>query len=153
MKQFVKKAAVVMACVFTLSATYSFAAGTPATDKGNKEIKTSFKQDFAGAQLMSTEAHNEFTKVTFKLNEQVMTAFYATNGELLAVTRNIVSSQLPVNLLMNFKKHFDGYWVSDLFEMSKDSQSNYYLTLENADSRLTLRSNGDSWDVYSNVKK
>jgi hypothetical protein len=153
MKQFVKKAAVVLALMIALPATYSFAA--PATaDNGNKEITATFKHDFENAVLMSTETHDNFTKVVFKLNEQVMTAFYSNSGDLLAVTRNIVTSQLPVNLLMSFKKHYsDNYWVTDLFEMSQDAQSTYYISLENADSRLTLRSNGDSWEVYSNVKK
>ena len=151
MKQFVKKAAVVMACVFALSTSYSFAATSG--DEGNKEIKASFRHDFASAQLMSTETHDNFTKMVFTLNGQIMTAFYSTNGDLLAITRNIVSSQLPVNLLMSFKKHYGDYWVTDLFEMSQDAQSNYYLTLENANSRMTLRSNGDNWEVYSSVKK
>jgi hypothetical protein len=154
MKQFVKKAAVVMACVFALPAMYSFAAPSyKVAGNGNKEIKASFAHDFEHAVLMSTEAHDNFTKVVFKLNEQVMTAFYSNSGELLAVTRNIVSSQLPVSLMMSFRKHYADYWITDLFEMSQDAQSNYYLTLENVDARVTLRSNGDSWEVYSNVKK
>jgi len=37
----------------------------------------------------------------------------------MAVTRNIVSSQLPVSLLMNFKKHYSEFWITDLFEMSQ----------------------------------
>ena len=145
MNQFTKiAAAVVMACVFTL--------GVKAND-GTKEIKASFKHDFKNAQLMSTEEHDNFTKMVFTLNEQIMTAFYAADGELIAVTRNIVSSQLPVSLLMSFRKHYNEYWITDLFEMSQDAQSNYYLSLENADTKLTLRSNGDSWEVYSTVRK
>jgi len=154
MKQLVKKAALVLACVITLPAMNSFAAPVKSiTEDGNKEIKASFARDFQSAELMSTESRDTYSKVVFKLNQQVMTAFYSNNGELLAVTRNIVSSQLPVSLLMNFKKHYGEYWITDLFEMSQDQQSSYYLTLENSDSRMTLRSNGDNWEVYSNVKK
>ncbi len=148
MNQFVKRAAVMMACVLTLSTSYSYAAGGD-----NGEIKTAFRHDFESAQLISTETHDQFTKVEFALNGQIMTAFYSTSGSLLAVTRNLVTSQLPVNLLLNFKKHYGGYWVTDLFEMSQDAQSSYYLTLENTDTRITLRSNGDSWEVYSNGRK
>lgn len=149
MKQFVKKAAVMMACVLALGTSYSFAAG----NGDNKEIRNAFRHDFESAQLMSTEAHDNFTKVAFSMNGQIMTAFYSTGGELLAVTRNLTTSQLPVSLLMTFKKHYDGYWVTDLFEMSQNEHSSYYLTLENADSRMTLRSNGDSWEVFSTVRK
>ncbi|HEY4334479.1 MAG TPA: hypothetical protein VGM89_01240 [Puia sp.] len=154
MKQLVKKAALVLACVITLPAMNSFAApATSLNEGGNKEIKATFAHDFQNAELVSTENKETYTKVVFKLNQQVMTAFYSNNGELLAVTRNIVSSQLPVSLLMSFKKHYGEYWISDLFEMSQDQQSSYYLTLENSDTRMTLRSNGDNWEVYSNVKK
>ena len=152
MNQFIKTAALVMASVFTLSTTHSFAATTSANDE-NKEVKASFQRDFQNAHLVSTEVKDNFTKVIFTLNDQVMTAFYAANGSLLGVTRNIVSSQLPVNLLISFKKNYSAYWITDLFEMSQDSQSNYYLTLENAETKITLRSNGEDWDVYSNIKK
>jgi len=114
MNQFIKTAAVVMACVFTLSTTYSFAASTSGNDE-NKEVKASFQRDFQNAHLMSAEVKDNFTKVTFTLNDQVMTAFYAADGSLLGVTRNIVSSQLPVSLLMSFKKHYNEYWITDLF--------------------------------------
>ena len=155
MKQLFKKAALVMAIAFALPVSYSFAA-EPFTvaHGGNKEIKAVFARDFASATLMSTEAHDQYTKVEFRLNGQVMTAFYSPAGDLLAVSRNIVSSQLPMNLLMSFKKHYgDSYWVTDLFELNQDTQSSYYLTLESPDSRLTLRSNGDHWEVYSNQRK
>jgi hypothetical protein len=154
MNQLVKKAALIMAFVVTLPAMNSFAAPVHSTtNDGNKEIKASFAHDFQNAELMSTENRDSYTKVMFRLNQQVMTAFYSNSGELLAVTRNIVSSQLPVSLLMSCKKHYGDYWITDLFEVSQDEESTYYLTLENSDSRTTLRSNGDSWEVYSNVKK
>lgn len=154
MNQFIKKAAIVAACVFALPAMNSFAAPItkPAGD-GNKEIKASFAHDFRNAELMGTETNEKYTKVVFKMNDQVMTAFYSASGQLMAVTRNITSSQLPVSLLMNFKKHYSDCWISDLFEMSQDSESTYYLTVENSDVRTILRSNGDSWDVYSSIKK
>jgi hypothetical protein len=152
MKQSILNAALVLACVITLPAMNSFAAG-PVNGGGNKEIRASFAHDFQSAQLVSTEDRDTYTKVVFKLNQQVMTAFYSHNGDLMAVTRNLVSSQLPVSLLMSFKKHYSEYWITDLFEMSQDQQSSYYLTMENSDSRITLRSDGDEWEVYSTIKK
>jgi hypothetical protein len=82
-----------------------------------------------------------------------MFAFYGQNGQLLAVTRNIVSSQLPVSLLTNLKKHFNDYWITELFEFSGDDQNCYYISLENAEGKVTLRSNGTGWEVYSTTKK
>ncbi|HXO74648.1 MAG TPA: hypothetical protein VN824_05440 [Puia sp.] len=138
------------AAALTLATTFSFANNS---NGETGETKTSFRQDFRNAQLMSTEENNNFTKFTFTTNGVIMSAFYSTGGELLAVTRNIVSSQLPINLLTSLKKHYSNTWISDLFEFSRDNQASYYITLENADTKTTLRSNGDSWDVYSTTKK
>ena len=102
---------------------------------------------------MSTEENNNFTKFTFTTDGVIMSAFYSTGGELLAVTRNIVSSQLPINLLTSLKKHYSNTWITDLFELSGDNQDCYYITLENADSKVTLRSNGDNWELYTTTKK
>jgi hypothetical protein len=145
-----KRLTVLAALLLTLSTTYSFA--TPAND-GGIAIRTSFSRDFQNAQIVTTQDYNSFTKVTFTLNDEVMFAFYSTNGELLAVTRNIVSSQLPVNLLASLKKHYGANWITDLFEFSGDEQNCYYISLENADSKTTLRSNGNDWEVYSTTKK
>lgn len=145
-----KKAAFMMVLLLTLCTSYSFAKPT---DEVSKEIKVSFRKDFQNAQIMNTAVHNTFTEITFRMNDQVMFAFYSENGDLLAVTRNIVSSELPTNLVTSLKKHYNSYWITDLFEFNGDTQTCYYVSLENADTKITLRSNGDSWDVYSTTKK
>jgi len=144
------KRTIIVALFLTIATTYSFA--TP-TSNHNGEVKTSFHQDFKNAQLMSTEAYSNFTKLTFKMDGQVLCAFYSGNGELLAVTRNILSSQLPINLMLSLKKHYSEHWITDLFEFNGNEQTSYYVSLENADSKITLRSNGDNWEVYSTTKK
>jgi hypothetical protein len=145
-----KRLTVLAALLLTLCTTYSFA--TPAND-GSIVVRTSFSRDFQHAQIVNTQDYNSFTKVTFRLNDVVMFAFYSTNGELLAVTRNIVSSQLPVNLLASLKKHYGDKWITDLFEFSGNEQNCYYISLENADSKTTLRSSGNEWEVYATTKK
>jgi|SRR6187402_2928407 len=120
----------------------------------NGEIRTAFSKSFHNAQVLSAEKHEAFTKLTFKMNDAVMFAFYSNTGELLAVTRNIVSTQLPMNLLLSLKEEYKGYWITDLFEFNgNDSGTNYYATLENADVKITLRSNGDSWEIYTSAQK
>ncbi len=145
-----KKVAITMAMLLTLGASYSFAASP---DSINSDVRTSFRKDFHNARIISTEVRKNFTKLTFKMNDVVMFAYYSENGELLAVTRNIVSSQLPINLQMNLKNNYTGYWITELFELSGDNDSCYYVSLESADSKVTLRSNGDTWEVYSSSMK
>ncbi len=141
-----KKIALAVALLLTVGISSSFA--TP-TDGRTEVINASFRKDFKKAQLITIEVSKNYTKLTFKMNEMVMFAFYSDNGQLLAVTRNITSNQLPIQLLLKMKKDYANFWITDLFEFNGDGTSTYYMTMENADSSVTLRSNGsDSWEVY-----
>lgn len=138
---------------FALALLISIVSFAKPADAVKGEINTTFKKNFRNAQLLSTETHKAFTKLTFKMNNVVMFAFYNNSGELLAVTRNITSSQLPMNLLMSLKSDYSAYWITELFEFNGDGISCYYVSLESADAKVTLRSNGDSWEVYTNARK
>jgi hypothetical protein len=133
------------------SVSTTFAGTTTGVDD---KIVNSFKKDFASAQEVQWEKNSSFTKATFKLSGQVMFAYYSTEGNLLAISRNITSSQLPISLMTELKKNYRGYWISDLFEMVMSNETSYYITLENGDQKLVLKSHGGvSWDVYKKEKK
>jgi hypothetical protein len=120
----------------------------------NQRAVNAFKKDFASAQDVKWESSKDYVKATFKLNEQVMFAYYSQTGDLMGVTRNIVSSQLPINLLSSLKKTYNNYWISDLFEVSSATDSSFYVTLQSSDQKLVLKSNGISaWEVYKKEKK
>ena len=145
-----KKLAIAVALLLTVGVTSSFATPTDKTDV----IKASFRKDFKKAELMGIEANNSFNKLTFKMNDMVLYAFYTDNGELLAVTRNIKSSQLPIQLLLDLKRDYANYWITDLFEFNGDGTNSYYVTVENADTSITLRANSyDDWYIYSRKNK
>ena len=74
-----KKAAVTMALLLTLSASFAF-SGPNSINEVNSEIRTSFKKDFQNAQILSTESHKAFTKLTFKMDGLIMSAFYSEGG-------------------------------------------------------------------------
>jgi len=142
----------IIALFLTVGLSSSFA--TPSDDL-NEIVKTSFRKDFKSAELIGYEVGRQYTKVTFKMDEMVLFAFYADNGDLLAVTRNIRTNQLPIQLLLDLKKRFTGdYWVTDLFEITCDGQNNYYVTVENESTKTTMRSAGaNSWEIYEKTNK
>jgi len=120
----------------------------------NQLAVNSFHKEFVNARNIKWEQKVGYVKVEFTLNDQVLYAYYNNDGQLTAVVRNIVSDQLPISLLTTLKRDYTGFWISDLFEVAADDQTNYYVTLENADKKIVLRSNGiDSWDVYSKTRK
>jgi hypothetical protein len=137
--------------VLLTSISSAFANGK---EEVNERIIKSFEKEFAGAQHVEWTTTKDFVKVTFTLNEQVVYAFYEQNGNLLGVTRNIVSSQLPINLLTDLKKNHSAYWITDLFEMASNNENMYYVTLENGDQKLILKSSGTTgWEVYRKERK
>jgi len=123
-------------------------------DEVNSEAARSFKKDFASARNISWEKKQDYAKVTFSLNDQVLFAYYNNNGELQAVVRNITSDLLPINLLTDLKKDYSEYWISDLFEIASNDQTTYYITLESANKTIVLKSeSATDWTVYSKTKK
>jgi hypothetical protein len=140
----------VAAMLLTIGISSSFA-----TPKGGDDaVTTSFRKDFKKAELMSAETGKVYTKLTFKMNDMVMFAYYNTGGQLIAVVRNIKSNQLPIQLMLKARQTYADFWISDLFEMNADGSSCYYITLEDANNRVTLRSaDATNWEVYSKKTK
>ncbi|MBO9199967.1 MULTISPECIES: hypothetical protein [Niastella] len=137
--------------VLLTSISSAFANGK---EEVNERIIKSFEKEFAGAQNVQWLTTKDFVKVTFILNEQVVYAFYEQNGNLLGVTRNIVSGQLPISLLTDLKKNYSTHWITDLFEMASNHENVYYVTLENSDQKLVLKSNGTTgWEVFRKERK
>jgi hypothetical protein len=131
--------------------SYSFAGNGGGI---NPKAATSFKKDFANAREAKWETGKSFIKVTFKLNDEVVFAYYGENGDLMAISRNIVPSQLPILQLMELKKSYADYCISDLFKINSDIKKYYNITLENSDSRLILKSHGmGGWEIYRKETK
>lgn len=123
-------------------------------DPVNQLAVRSFKKDFSGASNIIWEQRETYTKATFSLHGQILYAYYTNNGDLQAVVRNIISDQLPINLLSSLKNSYGDYWISDLFEIASDDQTTYYVTLETGDKKIVLKSQGtEFWGEYQREKK
>jgi hypothetical protein len=125
-----------------------------------KEVEVStvvldaFKNEFAGAREVSWTVGSSYYKAAFIYNDQHVFAFYSTEGELIGMTRYISSLDLPISLQAGLKKSYSNYWISDLFEVSNADGTGYYITLENADSKIVLKSStGGNWSVYQKTTK
>jgi hypothetical protein len=139
-----------LALVLTVSTTFAF------TGEGvvNKRALNSFKSEFTGATDAAWTAGNNYYKVAFTMNDQKLFAFYNGDGDFIAVTRYISSFQLPISLQVSLKKSYNNYWISDLFELSAIDETGYYITIENAGTKLILKStDGSDWTVYQKSKK
>ena len=120
----------------------------------SETVIRSFQSSFKTATEVSWSVSDNYYKATFTLNGQHVAAFYNCDGQMIGMTRNISSTQLPISLQASLKNNFDGYWISDLFEMANEEGTFYYLTIENADTRLVLKSTSDAdWSTYKKQRK
>jgi hypothetical protein len=146
-----KKKILLLSIALTSLTAFSFAADGPAV---SKNVLSSFNQQFSSARDIKWDFEPKYVKAQFTMNDMVLFAYFNDNGELLAVTRFISTSQLPLSLLSNLKKEFNGYWVSDLFEIQTESGTSYYATLENADQVIVVKSEGtNGWNMYKKEKR
>ncbi|NML23901.1 hypothetical protein HHL16_23675 [Pseudoflavitalea sp. G-6-1-2] len=146
-----KKRILILVIMIITGTVATFAAPVEPVDQ---KISEAFMKEFTGAQDIRWDNGKNFVRATFKLNNQVMFAYYTADAELLAVTRNITTSQLPVTLQAELKNTQQNQWISDLFEMSSNGNTAYYITLESSTYTVVLRSLGaEGWETYSRVKK
>jgi len=146
-----KKSIVIMLLLLITVVSSAFANNK---DGVNEKINNAFNKAFSMASEVSWDTSKDLVKATFKLNEQVMFAYFSQNGELMAVTRNILSVQLPISLMTALKSEYNNYWITELFEMYSTQGTTYYVTLENASTSLVLKAdNGREWQAYKKIKK
>lgn len=145
-----KKIVVVLVLLITMGAGSAFAN----EEKVSPRALASFNEEFSNVQDVSWQTGDNYYRAAFTMNEQKIFAYYNLDGELMSVTRNISSLQLPITLFSELKNEYGNYWISDLFEVSNSDGLHYYVTLENADTKIMLlSSNGGKWSTHSKNKK
>jgi hypothetical protein len=118
------------------------------------KVLNAFKTEFNTAKEVEWTVGSNYYKAAFVYNEKHVFAYYNEEGELLGLTRYLSSDDLPLNLQNNLKKSYSKYWISDLFEVAKSDGTVYYITLEDADTKIVLKASAESdWSVYQKTRK
>ena|SRR5438067_10514456 len=145
-----KRLFLTMAIVFSLFTLSSFADDV----KVSVPVLKSFKTAFKNASEVNWSITKNIYKANFVTNGQYISAYYDTDGKLIALTRNISSLQLPLSLQSEIRSCYENFWFSDLFEVADEQGTTYYVTLENADSKIILKSESNSsWTTYQKQRK
>jgi hypothetical protein len=141
---------IILTLAIALTTMLSFAGEV----KVSSRVLDAFNSDFSSAKEVTWTSTNSFYRASFVFNDQHVYAFYSTDGELMGLTRYLSSLDLPINLQAGLKKDYSNFWISDLFEVSNNEGTGYYITLENADSKIILKSSGgENWKTYQKKSK
>jgi hypothetical protein len=120
----------------------------------SKKVWQSFHERFSSALDISWEQERDLEKATFRIDGMVVFAYFNSEGEWIATSRNILSSQLPIPLLLKLKREYGEYWITGLVEMDTPSGMDYYITLENSNRSLLLKSSDfDQWTLFQKLRK
>jgi len=124
-------------------------------DKISRATLALFQNDFKTATNVSWAQTATCYKATFNLDGQVVYAYYDKDQSgLIAVTRFILSNQLPLNLQQDLRGKLKEGWLADLFEVASGGETYYYATVEDSSSRLVYKSSGFSnWSLVSKTEK
>ena len=93
--------------ILMLAITLSSFAAFAGEENVNTKVLNAFSREFAGAKDVKWTANKTFYKASFFFNGQYVYAFYQLDGEMMAITRNISSLDLPVKLQTNLKKGYE----------------------------------------------
>lgn len=140
--------------IVTLAVALSTLSSFAGEGNVNSRVLDAFNAQFNSAKEVTWSAGSNFYKASFVFNNQHVYAFYNLDGELLGLTRYISSLNLPVSLQADLKKDYSDFWIADLFEVSNTEGTYYYITVENADYSIVLKSDSNNdWTVYQKLTK
>jgi hypothetical protein len=125
-----------------------------AGEEVSPKVLNAFNNEFKTAKDVEWTIGTDYYRATFTYNEKHVFAYYNVNGELMGLTRYIIPADLPMLLQAELKSKYNEYWISDLFEVANSEGTAWYVTLEDADSKLVLKAiDAKSWNSYRKIKK
>ena len=140
-----KKIITILALVLTVSTSFAFTG----PESVSTQTLNTFNSEFVGATEATWTVRKDFYQVTFTMNGKVLSAFYNKAGEFMAVSHNISSVELPGSMKKSLKKLLTNCWITDLFEITNNDTTSWYVTLETADAKVILKSdNGGKWRTF-----
>jgi hypothetical protein len=135
-------------CIITLSSFNSlFANNVPGP------VEHSFEATFGRNTDVTWSESNGLYKASFTIGSERVIQFYNADGDEVAVAQYLSIEKLPASLQSDLKKYTTEYKVSELFEISDDLGSSYYVTLTGKEKSVVMRSVGNVWKTFSKIKK
>ncbi len=123
--------------VLVVAALGSSAFATDVSRVSSK-AQNSFAEKFGNAQNVKWTAKESYNKVTFTLADEQVEAFFATDGDLIGLSREVAFKSLPLAAIQKIKKEYAGFSVKETIEFEQNDEKSFYVSLVNADKKLIL---------------
>lgn len=144
-----KKIITILAIMFTTGAAFANTDNVV-----SKKALNTFNREFDGASNVTWYPSEEGTLVKFNLKDSKVTAHFSKAGELLATSRYITDSELPVNVITKLIKQFPDQNIRTIVEYMVEGESTYVITLESETEWTILKAqNGNPLTTLKKLQK
>lgn len=147
-----KKLFVTAAMAFMVGIT-SFAADNNTV---SQRVQAAFEKEFTTATNVSWEMlkNEDIAHASFIYANEVMEAYFNTEGELIAVARYLSQDRLPLLVSKTIKTQYGKYEFKSASEYSGADATSYIVTLDSEKQTVVVRiyNNGTS-EVIKKTKK
>jgi hypothetical protein len=148
-----KKLIFLISAALLLSA-YTLFAG-PYETTVSKKINQAFSESFSGATNVKwyTDDNKTFT-AKFTMSHTKVTAFFGSDGTLLATSRYLKAEQLPLRVISKLNKRYPGNSIYCVVEYTAGENLVYFITLEGETTWTTVKSDAlGKMEIYSHLTK
>ena len=119
--------------ILALAVLVSTLSAFAGEEKITPKVLNAFKSEFNTAKEVEWTVGHNYYKAAFVYNDKHV---------------------LPLSLQSDLKKNYCKYWITDLFEVANTEGTTYYITLENADTKIVLKASAESeWSVHEKTRK
>ena len=146
-----KKLTTILAAAMIFISASSFAADGPVSSK----IQMAFEKNFISASDVRWQKISNNYFALFTINNQDLSAAYNEDGELLATSRTLNLSQLPMIVTLALQDRYPKYTFGDVITEITANGESYYLIKGGNDKRVISLRAGSSGtlSVESNKKR
>ncbi len=147
-----KKLTIIVTAIAMFFSTVAFAKGF---DPVSTDVQTAFLKKFTSAENVTWKKSGALYFANFQVKQNSFLAAYNDNAELVAISRTIPLSQVPLQLSQTLAENYSDFTVNDaVTEIVLEGVTSYYLTIENKSKVLAIKAtaNGDI-EILSKTKK
>ncbi len=138
-----------------IAVSISFSSSAQAVNQIDQKAVNNFEAVFIGASNVNWTSKQDLTIASFIQNNHKVEVFYNPDGDLIATTRQIQIKDAPASVKKAVEKKYSDYLVKEVLELksSDDTNSNYFIAVENDKETIVLKANEGTMSVYSQTKK
>lgn len=139
---FGKKVLTAAFAVTFITAT-AFASGEENKEKAVKNLK----KEFATAKDIEWKLTDNYLKASFTWNNQQLEVFYNFEGDVIAKSKHIELSNLPVDAQQTIEKRYADYKIDEIVDFDGTDLGHYYYASVIKDNKKTILQVSSQGDV------